>query len=123
MRILTAVAGTVVTLMLGACTSAGTSASSASPSPTLQSSDQIAPALDAITSADIRRDLFAMSGDAMRGREAGTLDEMRATGWVAEQAREAGLKPAGDAAVCAGLISQRRFSSSPAWMSSKCTPS
>jgi Predicted aminopeptidases len=96
MRILTAVAGTVVTLMLGACTSAGTSASSASPSPTLQSSDQIAPALDAITSADIRRDLFAMSGDAMRGREAGTLDEMRATGWVAEQAREAGLKPAGD---------------------------
>ena len=37
-----------------------------------------------------------MGGDAMRGREAGTLDEMRATGWVAEQAREAGLQPAGD---------------------------
>jgi len=32
----------------------------------------------------------------MRGREAGTLDEMRATGWVAERAREAGLAPAGD---------------------------
>ena len=32
----------------------------------------------------------------MRGREAGTLDEMRATGWVAERAREAGLHPAGD---------------------------
>ncbi len=40
--------------------------------------------------------MFAMGGDAMRGREAGTLDEMRATGWVAEQAREAGLQPAGD---------------------------
>ena len=39
--------------------------------------------------------MFAMGGDAMRGREAGTLDEMRATGWVAEQAREAGLQPAG----------------------------
>jgi Zn-dependent M28 family amino/carboxypeptidase len=40
--------------------------------------------------------MFIMGGDAMRGREAGTLDEMRATGWVAEQAREAGLQPAGD---------------------------
>ena len=54
------------------------------------------PALDAITEADIRRDIFALGGDAMRGREAGTLDEMRATGWVAERAREAGLSPAGD---------------------------
>ena len=35
-------------------------------------------------------------GDAMRGREAGTLDEMRATGWMAERAREAGLEPAGE---------------------------
>jgi hypothetical protein len=56
----------------------------------------IAPALDAITQADLRRDIFELGGDAMRGREAGTLDEMRATGWVAERAREAGLAPAGD---------------------------
>lgn len=40
--------------------------------------------------------MFAMAGDAMRGREGGTIDEMRATGWVAERAREAGLLPAGD---------------------------
>ena len=40
--------------------------------------------------------MFAMAGDSMRGREAGTLDEIRATGWVAERAREAGLQPAGD---------------------------
>ena len=53
-------------------------------------------AIGAITEADLRRDMFAMAGDAMRGREAGTLDEMRATGWIAEQAREAGLQPAGD---------------------------
>lgn len=59
-------------------------------------SDQQPPGLDAITEADIRRDIFALGGDAMRGREAGTLDEMRATGWVAERAREAGLLPAGE---------------------------
>src|SRR4029079_2950592 len=58
--------------------------------------DPQAAALDAITESDIRRDIFALGGDAMRGREAGTLDEMRATGWVAERAREAGLLPAGD---------------------------
>src|SRR3712207_5373576 len=32
----------------------------------------------------------------MRGREAGTLDELRASAWVAERARAAGLEPAGD---------------------------
>jgi Zn-dependent M28 family amino/carboxypeptidase len=32
----------------------------------------------------------------MRGREGGTLDEMTASAWVAERAREAGLQPAGD---------------------------
>jgi hypothetical protein len=58
--------------------------------------EAIAPGLDLITQSDIRRDLYAMAGDAMRGREAGTLDEMRATGWVAERAREAGLIPAGE---------------------------
>src|SRR5438309_2193882 len=61
-----------------------------------RSKGPIAPALNAITQADIRRDLFAMGGDAMRGREAGTLDEMRATGWVAEEARKAGLLPYGE---------------------------
>ncbi|MBA3559418.1 MAG: M28 family peptidase [Gemmatimonadaceae bacterium] len=54
------------------------------------------PALDAITEADLRNDLFALAGDAMRGREAGTLDELRASAWVADRAREAGLEPAGD---------------------------
>ena len=37
-----------------------------------------------------------MAGDAMRGREAGTLDEMAASMWLAERARHAGLQPAGD---------------------------
>jgi hypothetical protein len=32
----------------------------------------------------------------MRGRRAGTLDELRAAAWVAQRAQEAGLQPAGD---------------------------
>ena len=54
------------------------------------------PAMAAIREADLRRDLFAMASDHFRGREAGTLDELRASMWLAEQARAAGLKPAGD---------------------------
>jgi peptidase M28-like protein len=45
---------------------------------------------------EIARDLQFLASDAMRGREAGTLDELRASAWVAEQARAAGLEPAGD---------------------------
>jgi hypothetical protein len=52
--------------------------------------------INKIREADIKRDLFALAGDDMRGREGGTLDEMAATAWVAERAREAGLQPAGD---------------------------
>ncbi len=54
------------------------------------------PALDAIRREDLRRDLFTLASDSMRGREAGTHDEMRASAWLAERAREAGLLPAGD---------------------------
>lgn len=52
--------------------------------------------IDRIRESEIKRDLFALAGDAMRGREAGTIDEMTASAWVAERAREAGLQPAGD---------------------------
>ena len=52
--------------------------------------------IDRIREADLKADLFALAGDAMRGREGGTLDEMTASAWVAERAREAGLQPAGD---------------------------
>jgi hypothetical protein len=50
----------------------------------------------AIQQADLRRDLYVMAGDSMRGREAGFLDELRAAAWTAERARAAGLAPAGD---------------------------
>jgi len=52
--------------------------------------------IDAIQQAEIKRDLFTLAGDHFRGREAGTLDELKASMWVAEQARKAGLEPAGD---------------------------
>lgn len=52
-------------------------------------------AMAAIRETDLKRDLYAMAGDAMRGREAGTVDEMRASIWVAEQLRAIGVKPAG----------------------------
>ena len=54
------------------------------------------PGLSEIREADIRRDIDVLAGDGMRGREAGTLDELRASAWIANRAREAGLEPAGD---------------------------
>ena len=52
--------------------------------------------ISAIKESEIRSDLFAMASDHFRGREAGTLDELKATMWLADRARAAGLKPAGD---------------------------
>ena len=49
-----------------------------------------------IRESEIKADLFALAGDEMRGREGGTLDEMNASVWMAERARQAGLQPAGD---------------------------
>ena len=88
-------------LALGACASTGSTTASAGPgavttSAALPTSATQPPAMSAIREDELRRDIFALAGDAMRGREAGTLDEMRASAWVAERAREAGLEPAGD---------------------------
>jgi hypothetical protein len=67
-----------------------------------------APRLRAIRDADLRRDLFAMASDSFRGREAGTLDEWRASLWLAERARAAGLRPAGDDGTYFQLVPMRR---------------
>jgi Zn-dependent M28 family amino/carboxypeptidase len=53
-------------------------------------------AMSAIRQQDLHRDLFTLAGDSMRGREAGTLDEMRASMWLADQMRRIGLAPRGD---------------------------
>lgn len=52
--------------------------------------------LSAIKESDLKKDLFTMSDDNFRGRSAGTLDELNASVWWADQMRAAGLKPAGD---------------------------
>lgn len=54
------------------------------------------PALAHVRRADLERDLAAMAADAMRGREGGTLDELRASIWLADQYRKIGLAPMGD---------------------------
>ncbi len=53
-------------------------------------------AMSLIRQDDLRRDLYTLGGDSMRGREAGTLDEMRASMWLAQQMRKTGLTPRGD---------------------------
>jgi hypothetical protein len=52
--------------------------------------------ISAIKEADLKRDLYVLGGDGMRGREAGTTDEMRASMWIADQLRKIGLEPMGD---------------------------
>ncbi|HET7374794.1 MAG TPA: M28 family peptidase [Gemmatimonadaceae bacterium] len=95
-RLRRAASGYLLAVLSSAAGCRATATTTPARSATTANGPAIAPAMSAITEADLRRDMFAMAGDAMRGREAGTLDEMRATGWIAEQAREAGLQPAGD---------------------------
>ena len=61
-----------------------------------QSTPKPPAAISAIRQADLERDLYVMGGDAMRGREAGTLDEMRASVWSADEMEKIGLRPLGD---------------------------
>ncbi|MES2521837.1 MAG: M28 family peptidase [Gemmatimonadota bacterium] len=51
-------------------------------------------AMALVKQADLKRDLYTMAGLDMRGREAGTLDEMRASVWTADQLRKIGVAPA-----------------------------
>ena len=53
-------------------------------------------AMSVITEADLKRDLYILGGDAMRGREAGTLDELRASAWIADELKKIGVEPMGD---------------------------
>ncbi|HEY9228967.1 MAG TPA: hypothetical protein VIP11_20110, partial [Gemmatimonadaceae bacterium] len=53
-------------------------------------------AMTSIREADLKRDMYALGGDALRGREAGTLDEMRASIWLADEMAKIGVKPFGD---------------------------
>lgn len=52
--------------------------------------------MTSIREADLRHDVGEMASPGMRGREGGTIDELRASIWVAEQYRRIGLEPMGD---------------------------
>lgn len=53
-------------------------------------------ALSAIKEADLKKDLYEMADDHFKGREAGTLDELKVSMWLENKLRAVGLKPAGD---------------------------
>ena len=54
------------------------------------------PALNSIKIEDLKKDLYAHADGHFKGRSAGTLDELKAAAWLAEQYKAIGLKPAGD---------------------------
>lgn len=82
---------------LGACASGGGPAAASGTRQAGAPNDPgTPPQLAAIREEDLRRDIFFLASDTMRGREAGTLDELRASMWVAKAAQEAGLQPAGN---------------------------
>ena len=54
------------------------------------------PGLKLIREADLKKDLYALADAHFSGRSAGTLDELKASAWLAEQFNAIGLKPAGD---------------------------
>lgn len=50
----------------------------------------------AINEADLKRDLYKLADDHFQGRVAGSLNELKASAWIAGQLRAMGLQPAGD---------------------------
>ena len=54
------------------------------------------PAIAAIRPSELQADLIELTSDHFRGREAGTPDELKASVWLAEKARKAGLTPMGE---------------------------
>jgi len=95
----------ILTLVLSATLAAPLAAQNASVQPPA--------ALSAIREQDLHRDLFTLAGDSMRGREAGTLDELRASGWLADRMRQIGLAPRGDDGTFFQWWNMRRFRVSP----------
>ncbi|MGI8635727.1 MAG: M28 family metallopeptidase [Segetibacter sp.] len=54
------------------------------------------PGLNLIRVQDLKEDLYALAAPHFNGRSAGTLDELKASIWLADKYRTIGLKPAGD---------------------------
>ena len=79
------VAAAILLASLGCGSPAGTSTPTA-PSATSPS----------ITAADARSRLYAFAADSMQGRRSGTPGDLKATDWIAAEARRIGLEPAGE---------------------------
>lgn len=54
------------------------------------------PLVSAIKESDLKKDMYDLAADQFWGREAGTLDELKVSMWLADRAKDAGMKPAGD---------------------------
>jgi Peptidase family M28 len=54
------------------------------------------PTVADITAADLMTRLYIFADDSMQGREAGTIGDVKATAYIADEARKIGLVPAGD---------------------------
>ena len=78
----------IAALAVAACAQPPASSSPASPAPSRNAA--------AISTSDLRTRLFVYSDDSMRGRQAGTPDNLRSTAWIAGEVRRIGLQPAGD---------------------------
>ncbi len=50
------------------------------------------PLVSAIKESDLRTDMYQLAADQFWGREAGTLDELKVSMWLADKAKEAGMK-------------------------------
>lgn len=46
------------------------------------------PLVSAITDKDLRTDMYQMAGDHFNGREAGTLDELKVSMWLANKPKK-----------------------------------
>ena len=79
----------------------------------LNKNNSVPPAIASITEADLKKDLYEMASDHFRGREAGTLDELKVSMWWADQLRTVGLKPAGDDGTYFQFFSLQRNRISP----------
>ena len=63
--------------------------------PTPTSAQETAPAIESITGADLRADLFFLAGDEMRGRLAGSPEGRLASAFIKSRFERLGLTPAG----------------------------
>ena len=92
-------AGTLAALVL-ALTAPALSAQqkclATTPGATMPLTYQGGPTVAAITACDLMTRLYIYAADSMRGREAGTPDNIRATAYIEREVKRLGLIPAGD---------------------------